>query len=74
MSDDADLTQERMEREEEIRRRLREQRANEKPEYHTECAWCDDPTQDGAKFCCKECSKDWHHYEASLKRNGVKRG
>lgn len=72
--DDADVTQERMDREDEMRRRLRASVPPTPPVYYTSCIWCGDPTELGAKYCCKDCSVDAHKYNASLKRNGVRNG
>ena len=70
MSDEVDLTQARMEREEEIRRKLREQRSIEPPAYHTECNWCGDPTENGARYCDANCRNDHWRYQSAKKRNG----
>lgn len=70
MADDADMTAERMEREEEVRRKYR---TEVKAVYYTECRWCGDPTENGAGFCSKDCHADWHKYEATLKRLNLRR-
>ena len=38
--------------------------------YHTECNWCGDPTEDGARYCCKDCATDHMRYNSARKRNG----
>lgn len=72
MADEADITQERLEREEALRKKIRDYEAAKPPVVYTECRWCGDDT-DGAQFCSSDCSKDWHRHDAALKRNGVQR-
>ena len=71
MADEADMAQAHMEREEEMRRRLRESCPPPEKIYHTECNWCGDPTEDGARYCSKDCASDAFRYQCSLKRNGI---
>ncbi len=73
MADEADVTTARQEREEEILRRLRERREAVAAEYHKTCVWCGDDTENGAKFCSKDCSADWHKHDHTLKRVGLRR-
>lgn len=73
MADEADITQERMEREEALRKRLREYAAAQPAVVYKECRWCGDSTEGGAQFCSNDCSKDWHRHDTALKRNGVRR-
>ena len=47
--------------------------ANTPVEYSLECKWCGDPTEGGARYCCKDCASDAFRYESTLKRNGVAR-
>lgn len=42
-----------------------------KPKVHyTECNWCGDDTEDGARYCCKDCATDHMRYNAARRRNG----
>ena len=41
------------------------------PKYHTSCQWCGDPTEDGARYCCKDCATDHMRFNAARRRNGV---
>ena len=70
MADPCDLAQEQMEREEAMRERARRNSMIPTAVYHTHCNWCGDPTEEGARFCCFDCAKDWENYEAAKVRNG----
>lgn len=70
MADEADMTAERMEREDELRRKYR---AETETKHYDSCRWCGDPTENGAGFCGKDCHTDWHKYEATLKRLNLRR-
>ena len=48
-------------------------KANEPIPYSYNCNWCGDPTEDGARYCCKDCASDAFKYEVTLKRNGIQR-
>ena len=45
--------------------------ANEPVKYYTSCNWCGDDTEDGARYCSKDCATDHMRYNAARKRNGV---
>ena len=47
--------------------------ANQPKAYHTECDWCGDPTDDGARYCSRDCASDAYKYQLTLKRNGGNR-
>ena len=51
MADDADLSDARIEAA--ITAGVEAARLKVKPpKYYTECNWCCDPTEDGARYCC----------------------
>ena len=68
--DDADISQERLEREEEARRRYHQP---VEITYYTSCRWCGDDTENGVGCCCKDCHTDWHKHEATLNRLSIRR-
>ncbi|OHD24968.1 MAG: hypothetical protein A2Y38_20285 [Spirochaetes bacterium GWB1_59_5] len=46
-------------------------REAQKPKvFYAECQWCGDATEDGARYCCKECATDHMHYNSARERNG----
>jgi hypothetical protein len=51
---------------------IRKQAAAE-PVYYTACNWCGDPTENGHRYCSRECANDAFRYNCSLTRNGIKR-
>lgn len=69
--DDADMTSERMEREEEARRRLLPA-ANE-AEATGRCLWCDEPVAPGLRWCPathpgEGCMTDWEYHQSRRAR------
>lgn len=59
--DDADITQERQEREAELLRRASAKPAGPAPTGH--CLWCDEPTDDTRRWCDSECRDQWQRQE-----------
>lgn len=59
--DDADLTTERMEREEMARRRSQSRYVG--PEAIGECLWCSEPLSDGLRWCNADCRNWWEWSE-----------
>lgn len=59
MSDDADLSQSRMELEEEIRRKYQKPLGLE-VEATGKCLNCFDPLPDNKRWCSPECHDDWN--------------
>jgi hypothetical protein len=58
MSDEADLSQERTEREEELRRRAYKPPALE-VEATGNCLNCGEPLSAGQRWCDQDCQHDW---------------
>ena len=70
MADDADLSDARIEAA--ITAGVEAARLKVKPPRHyIECNWCGDPTEDGARYCCKDCATDHMRYNSARKRNGI---
>lgn len=44
--------------------------ANKPKIYHTECNWCGDFTEAGARYCCGDCANDHARFNAARERNG----
>lgn len=55
--DDADLTQERQEREHDALMRASRKPAGPQPTGR--CLWCDEPVAEGVRWCCVDCRDEW---------------
>lgn len=70
MADDADIANDRADSEREYR--IAEARRNAPAvEYHTNCKWCGDPTENGAAYDCCDCRDDYQKFMSAQKRGGA---
>lgn len=66
--DDCDLTSERMEKEEDARRRAQSRYTG--PEATGECLWCGAPLANAHRWCDAGCARDWEHEQRMRKIEG----
>lgn len=59
MSDDADKTQDRLEKEEFLRKKY--QKTIRYVESNGHCLNCGEPLSDDRRWCDKDCAEDWEH-------------